>query len=424
MAREAKVVAQIFAGVKVADFSWVAAGPQIARELAFHGATVVRVECHRYPETTRTAGPFKDGITGINRSAFSAAYNVNKYSISLDLNMPKGREVAKKLIRWADIVADSMSVGAMAKWGLDYESCKKIKPDIIYYSTCQMGQHGPYNKIKGYGFIGVSYAGYGHINGWPDRDPLPLFNNYSDFISPYYLITAIIAALLHRRKTGKGMYLDQSQVEVGVNFLGPAVLDYIVNKRIASRMGNRDPYMAPHSVFPCQGNDRWVAIAITNDAEWQKLCEAMGNPDWSKDPRFSTLLGRKDNEDDLERLIEEWTRNHTAEEIMTMLQRAGVPAGVVQKAEDLFNDPQLKHREHFRFLKHREIGVHAYQSPAYRLSKTPCSLQKPAPCLGEDNEYVYKNILGLSDDEIAELLVEGVITTETDMPAVLCEKKE
>ncbi len=413
---------QVFEGIKIADFSWVGAGPQIARELAYYGATVVRVECHRWPETTRTAGPFKDGITGINRSAFTAAYNVNKYGISLDLNMPKGQEVAKRLVQWADIVSDSMSVGAMAKWGLDYESCKKIKPEIIYFSTTQMGQHGPLNKVKGYGFIGVSYAGYGQLNGWPDRDPLPLFNNYSDFISPYCLIPALISALLYRRKTGKGMYLDQSQVEVGVGFLAPALLDYIVNRRIAYRMGNLDPYMAPHGVFPCKGPDRWVAIAVSSQDEWRRFCNVMGNPDWCRDPKFSTLAGRKENEGDLEKLIGEWTSNYGADEIMSMLQENGVPIGVVQTAEDLFNDPQLKHREHFRFLEHKEIGVHAYQSPAYRLSKTPCSITKAAPCLGEDNEYVYKEILGLSDDQIADLLIEGVITTDTDIPEVLCGK--
>jgi crotonobetainyl-CoA:carnitine CoA-transferase CaiB-like acyl-CoA transferase len=180
--------------------------------------------------------------------------------------------------------------------------------------------------------------------------------------------------------------------------------------------------MAPHGVFPCSGTDRWVAIAITNDEEWQSFCSIIGNPDWTKEPRFSTMLGRKANEDELEELIREWTRNYTADQVMTMLQEAGIPAGVVQTAEDLFNDPQLKHREHFRFLEHKEIGVHAYQSPAYRLSKTPCSVTKAAPCLGEDNEYVYKQILGLSDDEIADLLIEGVITTDTDIPEVLCGK--
>lgn len=410
---------QIFEGVKVADFSWVAVGPQIARELAFHGATVVRVECHRWPETTRTAGPFKEGITGIDRSAFTAAYNTNKYGISLDLNMPEGQRIARKLVEWADIVTDSMSPGAMAKWGLDYENCKKIRPDIIYYSTCQMGQHGPYCKFKGYGMLGVSYAGYCHLNGWSDRDPLPLFNNHSDFISPYYLATTLIAALLYKRKTGKGIYLDQSQVEVGINFLAPQVLDYFVNGRIACRMGNRDLYMSPHGLFPCLGADRWVAISVASEVEWHGLCTVIGNPDWTSDPRFSTLLGRKENEDELESLLAEWTTGYTAEEAMDILQAAGVPAGIVQTAEDLFSDPQLKHRQHFRLLEHRVIGTHAYHSPAYRLSKTPCELRKASPCLGEDNEYVYREILGLSDDEIAELLIEGVITTDTDIPEVL-----
>ncbi|UCG82385.1 MAG: CoA transferase [Dehalococcoidia bacterium] len=410
---------QVFEGVKVADFSWVAVGPQIARELAFHGARVVRVECHRWPETTRTAGPFKDGITGINRSGFATAFNTNKYGISLDLNTPKGQDVARRLVHWADIVTDSMSPGAMAKWGLDYESCKQIKPDIIYYSTCQMGQYGPYYKFKGYGMLGVSYAGYCHLNGWPDRDPLPLFNNHSDFISPYYLITTLIAALLYRHKTGRGMYLDQSQVEVGINFLAPQVLDYIVNGRIACRMGNRDHYMSPHGLFRCKGNDRWVAIAVSNEEEWSNLCRAIRSPDWTHDSRFATGTGRKENEDELESLISEWTLRYTAEQAMNILQGAGVPAGVVQTAEDLFNDPQLKHREHFRFLEHPVIGVHAYHSPAYRLSKTPCVINKAGPCLGEDNEYVYKEVLGFSDDEIADLLIDGIITTDMDVPEVL-----
>jgi crotonobetainyl-CoA:carnitine CoA-transferase CaiB-like acyl-CoA transferase len=410
---------QVFEGIKVADFSWVAVGPQVARELAFHGATVVRVECHRWPETTRTAGPFKDGITGINRSAFATAFNTNKYGISLDLNMPRGQEIARRLVRWADIATDSMSPGAMAKWGLDYESCRKIKPDIIYYSTCQMGQHGPYRKFKGYGMLGVSYAGYSHLNGWPDRDPLPLFNNHSDFISPYYLVTTLIAALLYRRRTGKGMYLDQSQVEVGINFLAPLVLDYTVNGRVACRMGNRDPYTAPHGLFPCRGNDRWVAITVSSDEEWLRFRGALGNPEWADGPRFATLRARKENEDELEARIAEWTSGQTAEDVMHRLQEAGVPSGVVQTAEDLFNDPQLKHRRHFRPLQHGVIGTHSYHSPAYHLSKTPCDIHKAAPCLGEDNEYVYKHILGLSDDEIADLLIEGVITTDMDVPEAL-----
>ena len=282
---------QVFEGVKVADFSWVAAAPQVGRELAEHGATVVRVECHRYPDTLRASAPFRDGKPGIDRSAFGTAYNTQKLGMSLDMNLPQGREVAHRLVKWADIITDSMTPGTMAKWGLDYESCRSMNPDIIYFSTCQMGQKGPLNKFGGYGTYGAAYSGYFHFTGLPDREPLPSFNNYSDFISSWYLTTAVIAALVYRHRTGKGMYLDQSQVECGVTFIGPAILDYTVNGRITTRMGNRDPYMAPHGAYPCLGSDRWCTIATQNEEEWQALCRVMDNPEWANSPRFSTFAG-------------------------------------------------------------------------------------------------------------------------------------
>ena len=184
---------QIFEGIKIADFAWVAVGPQVGRELAMHGATVVRVESHRRPDGLRTGGPFKDNTRGVDRSAFGAAYNTNKYSISLDLTKPKGQEVAKKLIRWADIVAESFSPGSMKALGLDYEEAKKITPDIIYWSTCQMGQHGPLSKFGGFGEFGAAFAGYSYLLGWPDRTPLPLINAHPDFIAPWYLTITLIA---------------------------------------------------------------------------------------------------------------------------------------------------------------------------------------------------------------------------------------
>ncbi|MFC1895231.1 CaiB/BaiF CoA transferase family protein [Thermodesulfobacteriota bacterium] len=410
---------QVLEGIKVADFSWVGVGPQVARELAMHGATVVRVESHKRPDTLRTVFPFRGGVAGIDRSAFGTAYNTNKYGMSLDLTHPKGKEVALRLIMWADIVTESFTPGSMKALGLDYDEAKKIKPEIIYYSTCQMGQKGPLSTFGGYGMFGVTYAGYAHLTGWPDRDPLPLFNNYSDFVAPWYLTMTLIGALLHRRKTGKGMYLDQSQVEAGVNFLAPSVMDYMVNGRVAERMGNKDPYMVPHSVYPSAGADRWVAIAVTTEKEWNNLCAVMGHPEWSRDPKFATVLSRKENEEELDQRIGEWTKDFEPHELMATLQDAGVACGVVQTCEDLFNDPQLKERQHFRFLEHEVIGKHAYNSPAYHLSKTPNDIKKSGPCLGEDNEYVYKEILGYSDDEIGDMLVEGVITTEADAPSVL-----
>ena len=410
---------QIFEGIKVADFAWVGAGPQVGRELAVHGATVIRVENHRVPDSLRAFGPFKDGIPHVDRSVFGACYHTNKYSVAIDISKPRGLEMAKKLVAWADIVSDSFTPGTMAKFGLDYESCKKIKEDIIYFSTCQMGQQGPLRKFGGYGMFGTTYAGFCNLLGLPDREPLPIWNNYTDFISPWYMTSTLVAALIRRKKTGKGIYLDQSQVEAGVTFLGPAVLDYVANGRIATRMGNRDKYMAPHGIYPCQGTDRWLALAVRSNEEWQALCRVMGEPMWTRDVKFATFLARKENEDELDANIAAWTRDYPREHLMATLQAAGISAGIVESAEDLFNDPQLKHRRHYRILEHKAIGPHAYNSPAYHFSKTPCDIKKAAPCLGEDTEWIYKEILGQTDDDIADLIVEGVITTEADLPGAL-----
>jgi benzylsuccinate CoA-transferase BbsF subunit len=311
----------------------------------------------------------------------------------------------------------------MAKLGLDYESCRRIKPDIVYFSTCQMGQKGPYSTFGGYGVMGAAYAGLTYLTGWPDRLPLLVVNAHTDYISPWFVCSVVIAALDHRRQTGQGLYIDMSQIEAGLVCWGAGLLDYIVNGRIATRMGNRDPNMAPHGIFPCLGDDDWIAIAVRSDEEWQALCRAMGDPEWAREPRFATFLVRKEHEDELEPLIAEWTKNYSAEQVMATLQAVGVPSGVAQTCEDLFNDPQLKHRRHFVPLEHRVIGLHHYHMPAYRLSKTPAQLRRAAPCLGQDNEFVYEELLGYSADEVAQFLLDGVITTEHDVPDILKPKK-
>jgi len=404
----------VLQGLKIADFSWVIVGPTIAAELAAFGAEVIHVECHRFPDTGRTIGPYKDNKPTIDGSAWYAIRNYNKYGISLDMGKPKGQEIARKLIQWADIACESMTPGNMAKWGLDYESCKKFKPDIIYFSTCQFGQKGPYSRFAGYGQLGAAYAGFSYVTGQPGKTPPQLYNNYPDFISPPYMMATILAALLRRRRTGQGMYLDGAQVEGGATFMGPAILDYVVNGRIAGRIGNRDPYMAPHGVYPCRGNDRWLAIAVSDEKEWQAFVRAIGEPDWCT-PKFSSVVARKQHEDELDSLIARWTSNYTPEQAMQLLQDAGVPAGIVAMGEDLLNDPQLKYREHYVYLQHKAIGRHAYHAPAYRLSKTPHRMWKAAPCLGEDNLYVYKEILGFSEAQVSDWMAESVITTEADM---------
>ena len=413
---------QIMDGVKVADFSWIAAGPQVSRALAEHGATVIRVETHRNPDLLRMAFPMKDGIPGINRSGYGAVNHTNKLGMSLDMKKPRGREVALRLVKWADVVTESYVPGTMAKFGLDYESVRKIKPDIIYYSTNLQGQYGPLASMTGYGTQAAAAAGFFHISGWPDREPIMVFTAYTDTIAPWYLVVALVSALIRRRKTGQGMYLDQSQYEAAIHFLEPAILDYNVNGQVAGRMGNHHPAAVPHNSFPCMGRDRWVAIAVATDTEWQAFCQVLGRPEWTCDPRFATFLARKENEEELDRLIGEWTKDYLAEEAMLLLQGAGVAAGVVSTCQDLFEDPQLKHRNHFVRLNHKEIGPMAYRAPAYKLSKTPAQLVRPAPCLGEHNEFVYKEILCYSADEVAEMLATGVITTEYDAPAVVRPK--
>ncbi len=407
---------EAFESIKVMDFSWAGVGPMVSRVLAEHGATVIRVESHNRPDSLRFAGPFLDGKPGLDRSAFGTAYNTNKHSISLDMTKAGSREIIKKLIIWSDIVGESFTPGTMHKWGLDYESVIQFKPDIICYSTCQQGQWGPHAKFSGYGFHAAALSGIFNVTGWPDRAPSPVYGAYIDYISPWYLAAALIAALDRRRKTGKGMYLEQSQMEAGVNFLGPSLPDYSANGRVAGRMGNRHPHMAPHGAFRAKGDDRWVVIAVRTDEEWEVFSKVMGGPEWTRDPKFATGPGRKENEDELEQRIHEWTANFTPKELMTLLQKAGVAACAVQRIQELFEDPQVQHRKAFEYLTHPVIGRHAYNTPAFRLSKSPWQPKKAGPALGESNEWVLKEILGLSDDEIAELLIEGVITTEANVP--------
>jgi len=407
---------QVFEGVKVADFTWSIAGPMATRELAEHGATVIRVESHKYPCPMRRAGSMLGRSASINGSFVFANFNTNKLGISLDLSKPKGQEAARRLVKWADIVGESFGPGVIARFGLDYESVRKIKPDIIYFSTSLQGQYGPHSRYQAWGWQAASLAGFYETVGWPDRLPTGIPGAYTDQIAPYYTVCALIAALDYRRRTGKGMYLDQAQFEVGVTFAEPSLLDYGVNGRILKRRGNRDPYAAPHGSYRCQGDDSWCAIAVATDNDWEAFCEVIGNPAWTRDQRFASPAARKENENQLDRLVEEWTVRHSAPDVMRMMQERGVPAGVVQKNEDLFNDPQLRHRDSHERLNHPELGTVLHQRPAYRLSRTPCRLTSTGPNLGEHNEYVFKEILGFSDDEIADMLIEGAITTEADMP--------
>ncbi len=396
-------------GVKVLDFGATVLGPTVTRYLADHGATVIKVESATHPETTRIAMPYANNEPGINRSGYFATHNAGKLSLSLDMTKPRAIEVARKLVKWADIVIETFIPGIMQRWGLAYKNLRKIKPDIIMASSSLEGQTGPYSSHRGYGMISASMTGWFELTGWPDGEPAGPYSAYSDFVGWNYLLISILAALDYRNRTGKGQYIDHSHVESGAHFLSPAILDYSANRRESTRMANRDPYAAPHGAYRCRGQDRWCVIAVTNDKEWQAFSRVIGSPDWTKEPRFATFAARKENEDELDRLVEGWTINHNAEELVTLMQQAGVPAGMVQNAEDLFRDPQLKHRQAFTTLEHSEIGTYHITTAAFKSTQYSNEPRSPAPLLGEHNEYILRELLGLSDDEISDLVVEEVL---------------
>lgn len=398
-----------FEGIKVLDFSWLATGPLIATYLADYGAEVIKIESSARPDPWRFFPPFKDRVFGMNRSVGFGFYNRNKYGINLNLGHPMGAEVAKRLVAWADIMIESFTPGTTEKWGLSYSDVVKVKPDIIMLSTNMQGHSGPRATAPGLGLQLSALCGFSNLTGWPDRDPQqPLA--YTDLIAAIFGAASLLAALDYRRRTGKGQYLDISQYEASLQFLAPVFLDYDVNKREAVRAGNRCNYAAPHGVYQCKGEDRWCALAVFTDEEWYSLCRAMGDPLWSQDVRFSTLRNRRQHEEELNRLIEAWTINLSAEDVMSLLQSKGVAAGVVENGEDLFNDPQMKYRGHFWTFNHPEMGPYRCDEFPFRMSKTPAMAQRPVPCLGEHNDFVYTKLLGMSDKEIVKLVELGVIT--------------
>ena len=406
------MIKQPFEGVKIVDFGWVGVGPLASEVLANMGATVVRVESPSRPDPLRMAPPFKDGEMGLNRSGFFTQNNANKFGVSLDLNKPNAKVILERLIKWTDAVTSGFSPGAMEKWGLSYEELRAIKEDIIVMATCMQGQTGPHRKFRGFGNVMAAVSGFYYITGWPDGNPGELFGAYTDIPNFFYTAVSLMAAIDYHRRTGEGQYIDQSQFEGSLQLLAPEILDWTANSRITERRGNRDSIAVPHGTFPCQGTDRWVAITVFSDEEWSAFCEVIGSPDWTNDANFSTPDLRRINEDELEKRVSEWTCNFTPQEVMKKMQEKGVAAGVVQTAEELLSDPQLKEREHFVPLKHTEMGEHMYQASPFLLNKTPNAFNRAAPCLGEHNQYVFGELLGFTDDDMADLIADGTIEYE------------
>lgn len=394
--------------IKVLDFSWAGAGPFVTKLLGDFGARIFKVESKTHPDIGRMTPPFKNNISHPDRGGLFLHTNTSKLSITLNLQHPKGKEIAKKLAGRADIVMENYTPGVMERLGMSYDELIKIKPDIIMASSSIYGQTGPKNRLSGFGNTGYAISGHYMLTGWPDKEPVSPGVAYADIVQPVFTIVAILAALDYRRRTGKGQHIDTTQVESMVQFISPAMLDYFANGRVETRQGNRSSYASPHGVFPCKGDNRWCALAVFNEKQWQSLCKTMGDPEWCRNSKFASLSSRKENEDELESFIGKWTGNYDRDDLTNLLQNAGVPSGPVQDGSDLVDrDPQLRERQSFVKLTHPVIGECNHPAPAVKLSESP-SQMKTSPCLGEHNEYVYKEFLGISDEEYGALLDEGV----------------
>lgn len=399
-------------GIRVVDFTWVGVGPMLTKYLGDFGAEVIRVESRTRLDPLRHSPPFVEQRPGIERSGHFLNLNTSKCHVTLNLNHPKARQLVRRLVAQSDIVAENFTSQVMEKWQLTYADLRAVRPDLIMLSLSMEGRTGPHRHIAGFGTVLQAAAGLSHLMGWPDRGPSIPGVAYTDWTTPFFGLVALLAALDYRRRTGIGQYIDISNLEVGVNCLEAALLDYTVNGREQIRAGNEWmvgdlPGTAPHGVYRCQGENRWCAIAVFTDQEWAKFCEALESPSWAQEPRFATVLGRIRHRDELHAFVEAWTSQRPAEEVMHRLQVAGIAAGVVQNAADVSCDPQLIHRGHSIVLDHPEVGPQGYDGPGFHLTASPAQL-RPVPLLGQHNTCVFKGLLGLSDAEYDALEIEGV----------------
>ncbi|MFW6125605.1 MAG: CaiB/BaiF CoA transferase family protein [Chloroflexota bacterium] len=415
------------AGTRVISHGIVYTGTAAASMLGDMGCEVIRVESvQRFPAWTR--GPVARPPAGVaahfgyadseagqrpwERFYSFHAMNRNQLGITLDLARPEGVDLYKRLVKVSDAVLENFAPGVMDRLGIGHSALKQVKPDIIMVSASGVGASGPYKDYSMFGTNVGAVVGMMALRGYPEddmrvRNPAPV---WSDNVAAGTLAFAVLVALHHRQRTGKGQHVDLSQAETVLPHMGEAIMDYVMNRRVAGPRGNRDPSMAPHGCYRCFGEDRWVAIAVCSDEQWKALCQALGSPSWAVDERFSSVVGRLANQDELDRRIEQWTVRHDPYEVMGILQHAGVPAAPVVKPSDLSSDRHLQERGFFKQVTHREVGTRVYPGMCFKFSKSPVvGIRIPPNCLGEHNEYVYGQLLGMSEAEIEHLQEEQLI---------------
>jgi crotonobetainyl-CoA:carnitine CoA-transferase CaiB-like acyl-CoA transferase len=378
-------------GINVLDFSWVMAGPWSTRVLADYGATVVKIESRTKLDLVRILGPFYGDKVTPETSASFASINAGKRSFEVDPNTPEGKATILDLVDWADVVVESFSPKAMKKWGLDWEVLSARKPGLVMLSTCLFGQTGPYARMAGYGTMGAALGGLVQPTGIPGRPPCGPFGPYTDYVAPRFSVVALLAALHHRDRTGRGQYVDQSQAESAMHFLGRALADAARGAQDPDRLGNSDAEFAPHDVFRCAGDDQWVAIAVRDARDWLALADEMGIAR-AEAGRWIDRDARRNAEAEIGRRIGAWTADQAAADVEARLQKRGVPAHAVANA-GADPDPQLVHREHFVRCAHALHGEVRVESVGYRFSDMSASVGR-VPSLGGDGDAIRRDILG------------------------------
>lgn len=386
---------QALAGVKVVEFGAYAAGPHIGKMLATFGATVLHIESKQRPDGFRLQyPPFYKGEAGINHSGCFAMFNDSKYGVTLDLKNGGGIDLARQLIGWADVVIENMRPGVMRRLGLGPAELRAINPGIVMLSSCNMGQTGPRANTPGFGSQLSALAGFCGLTGEQDGLPMLLYGPYIDYIASSLGAAAVLAGVDRQCRSKVGVHLDLAQYEAGLHFLADALFDYHQHGVVAARRGNEDSEAVPHDSYPCR-NDQWMVISCTSDLEFGALCDAMGRPDLATDSRFAQAVQRRENRRELDAIIAGWTRDRPADDTALLLQGKGVFAYRVNSISALFHDPQLLARRVWRTRTHAAMGDMVSFFSAFDLSLTPGDVRKAAPCLGADNEYVFRELLGL-----------------------------
>ena len=399
-------------GVRVADFSWVWAGPYCTMLLATLGAEVIKVEGHRRTDLVRhgVVWPLQDAApqeTPTNQGMSLNSVNMSKKSVTLDLSRPEGVHLAKQLVAISDVVVDNMRAGAMVRLGLGYKELRQVRPDIIVVSSSSRGQEGPEKDYGGYATIHHAIGGGAYITGYADDAPCTSGGD-SDIMNATATTYAILAALFHKVQTGEGQFIDFSQCEGVSCLIGELLLGYEMNSQIPERMGNAHPEYAPHNVYQCWGVDRWLALEVHSDSEFATLAYVIGKPDLAEDPRFAKMASRKANEVELDRIIEDWTRQRDRDWMVNEFSQAGLMAAPSRDWKDLYADPHLKARQAFVTVEHPEIGELELVGVPWKMGDAEADIRY-APLLGEHNDYVLHGLLGLSTGEISDLRRNDII---------------